>query len=233
LGHGLREDWHRIVATLEALIPDYDRGNRIISFGRDYQFRREGVAATVREGDRVLDLGAGPGEMAEVALEDGSPSSLTLLDASLPMLRAAKARLGDRVEVVAGVFEQLPFREGAFDAAIAGFALRDAYNLEAALQEAARVLAPSGRLGIVDLGKPDSRVKRALVGLYWRVLAPLIATLFMGLKGLGYRAIYTTYRRLPTNAELRELLAVEFPDLKVGYRLLEGVVIIRASKARG
>ncbi|MEM4415467.1 MAG: class I SAM-dependent methyltransferase, partial [Candidatus Caldarchaeum sp.] len=129
---------------------------------------------------------------------------------------------------VVAVFEQMPFREEVFDTVLMGFALRDAANMAKALSETRKILRKGGRLLVVDLGKPANILKGIAIGVYWALLAPLLAALKLGKTGLEAAAIYLTYRRLPTNKELKSLLKTFFDTVEVGEKMLGGVVVIRA-----
>jgi len=106
-----------------------------------------------------------------------------------------------------GVFEALPLRRGAFSLVVAAYALRDSTDRVRALQEVRYILRIGGRLLIIDLGKPRNPVMERLLELHLRIGVPLIAALASN-RGLRnpWRLLYETYRRLPRNDELLQLL---------------------------
>ncbi|MDA7941316.1 MAG: class I SAM-dependent methyltransferase [Nitrosopumilus sp.] len=216
-----------MIRVLEDVIPVYDRVNRVISLGRDASHRRRGIEGRISGGDRVLDAGSGLGAMTAVAA--GAGASVTMCDPLLPMLRGAAGRGADAA-AACGVFEKLPFRDGAFDAVVCGYSLRDAINLRRAISEAHRVLAGGGRLVVVDLGKPDGPVQRAGVSFYLRCIMPLLALAAGGRLGAGFAAIYGTYRRWPRNGVLREMLLERFERVELETDLAGGAVMIAAYK---
>ncbi|MGI0078451.1 MAG: class I SAM-dependent methyltransferase [Nitrososphaerales archaeon] len=228
-GFGLKEDWKSIEETLRELIPVYDKTNRYISLGSDLKLRRDGLCALRKalrkDSFSILDLGCGPGKMTQMlSLEDSSDSVLT--DALPSMVRLAKSRNPLSTGVVS-VYENLPFREGSFDTAMAGFAIRDARRLLRALREIHSTLKNDGIFLIVDLCKPDSTIRRGLIGTYWRLLAPLIALFASGRLGLKFAALFTTYRRLPKNSEFEKLLGDSgFEIQEREYRMLGGACIM-------
>ncbi len=101
---------------------------------------------------RLLDIGTGTGRMAEIFA--GRTERIVALDKSLAMLRVARAKLQhlptERVELVQGDFESLPFAEESFDTTLFHQVLHFAQNPRTALAEAARVTKPGGRIAIVD-----------------------------------------------------------------------------------
>jgi len=221
-------------ALLE-IIPVYDRGNQVISLGRDTSLRREGIAKTVRPHDLVLDAGCGPGVMTEIAVSVAPPlRGVVLLDPLKPLLSAASERLRGSRQITAplrGVLEELPFQDGVFDVVMCGFSLRDARDMGMALREIARVVKRGGYLLVVDLGKPDNALLRWGAGIYWRYLAVFLALLFLGRRGLPYSTLYATYQRLPRNGELCEMLRELFTSASLSARMLGGALIAVAEKA--
>ncbi|MDX2036482.1 MAG: class I SAM-dependent methyltransferase [Isosphaeraceae bacterium] len=95
------------------------------------------------EGCRILDIGCGKGRFAR-ALEDRGALPVGI-DVSHAML--AEALSIDRVRASAG---RLPFGDASFDAVIAVESFQHLPDVDGAIQEAARVLRPGGRLVIID-----------------------------------------------------------------------------------
>ncbi len=234
-GEGLGEVWGATQDVFEEIIPVYERGNRIISFGLDLRYRREGIVGVVRREDLVLDLGCGPGTMSRVLLNSvGEVKGLVLADASQAMLEAAKPRVPTGLSTfVNGVFENLPFRGGVFDVVMCGFSFRDARSYVAAVEEVRRVLKRGrGRFLIVDLGKPDNRILRWLVGLYFRFIAGFLASLFLGRRGFIFSKIYPTYRKYLRISQIRRILEERFEHVHIETKLLGGALIAVAEKPR-
>src|SRR5687767_11112269 len=101
--------------------------------------------ARIGRGTRVLDVGCGSGELLEHLQGQGAvPSGV---DPSPRMAELARARAVG-ADVRLGDFERLPFDDGAFDAVLAVNAFQFAEDQDAALAEAARVLAPGGVVGL-------------------------------------------------------------------------------------
>ncbi|MCP8309224.1 MAG: class I SAM-dependent methyltransferase [archaeon] len=229
---GLREQWHKVIDALHAIMPVYDRVNHIISFGRDRAYREEGIANALPSAELVLDAGCGPGVMSEIASKKLKIKDLILLDPMLDYLTIARKRLADNnPEMVVGLFEALPFKRGIFDLVMCGFSLRDSVNMNLAVKEISRVLKNDGEFIIVDLGKPDNPVKRYIIGIWWRFIVPLMTTVLVKRKGLFYTAIYTTYKRLPRNRELKNIVRIWFSEVILRVKMLGGIVIVTAKKS--
>ncbi len=226
--------WPEIISTLRSVIPIYDRVNRVISLGKDADYRRMCLNKQLRFGDRILDAGSGFGNMSKLArIEVNGGLEVILYDPIIEMLRIGKS-IDDKsdlsVELSSGIFEYLPFRSNIFDAVLCGYSLRDAVHLRDAIAEFHRILKPNGRLLIVDLGKPDGVVLDALVSMYLRYVLGFLAFAVAGSKGLGFRALYGTYKRWPKNSELKKMLEREFSEVQFTKHMLGGAVIIAAIK---
>jgi len=230
--YGLGSLWRRVEDALRGLIPVYDKVNRIISLGQDLKLRRLAVAKAIRgSGLLVLDAGCGPGTMSKIIDSTNCVKQIVLLDPLKEMLKQSKQRLGDnRSAFVQAVFEYLPFKDGVFDVVVSAFALRDAFNLTAALAELNRVVKTRGVVLILDLGKPDSKLLQAAIGVYWRILAPLLASAYIGKEGLLYRLLYHTYIKLPTNTHLKKMAEKLFGYVDLNEKMMGGVIILLAVK---
>jgi demethylmenaquinone methyltransferase/2-methoxy-6-polyprenyl-1,4-benzoquinol methylase len=127
----------------------------------------------------LLDAGSGTGGVAAQAERIvGRQGQVVALDPSLGMLRRAGGRALKRR--VRGLAESLPFPDQRFDRLSMGFALRHVADLRAAFREYRRVLKAGGRLLLLEITPPASRPARALLKLYLRRFAPLIARLGHG-----------------------------------------------------
>lgn len=167
----------------------YDRLNAILSLGRDQAWRRRAVERL--RGGRILDLGAGTGAANEIF----AASEVVALDPSPQMLA-----LNDADYRVVGVGEGLPFEEGAFDAVLSAYVFRNLESVEATLIEIHRVLRPGGRLGVVDLARPEAGWQRNLHRLGTSILLP-IAGASIGARD-EYRYLHQTLDKHPPPEEL-------------------------------
>jgi ubiquinone/menaquinone biosynthesis C-methylase UbiE len=108
-----------------------------------WTYRDAFFALVPAPGAATLEVGCGEGRVARDLVARGH--RVTGLDASPTLLRAAaEADPGGRY--VEGLAEALPFEDGAFDLVVAYNSLMDVVDMPAAVREAARVLAPGGRL---------------------------------------------------------------------------------------
>jgi demethylmenaquinone methyltransferase/2-methoxy-6-polyprenyl-1,4-benzoquinol methylase len=174
----------RHALELFAGIPrQYDHMGAVLSFGQDPRWRRALVRAVdPRPGQRVLDVATGTG-MVAAALVRHAPCDVVGLDQSEAMLAAASARLaGDpelarHVTLVEGEAERLPFGDGDFEALTFTYLLRYVDDPAATMRELARVVAPGGRIGMLEFGVPRAPALRALWRVHTRVGLPALGRL--------------------------------------------------------
>lgn len=116
----------------------------------------------------VLDIGTGTGRMIELFAKDAD--RFTAIDNNAEMLRLARAKLSalplsdnasSRVEIMIGDFNALPLADACYDTVLFHQVLHYAQAPERVITEAARVLAPSGRLMIVDFAAHDREELRS------------------------------------------------------------------------
>ncbi len=111
------------------------------------------AALALRPGERVLDVGVGPGLLAfDMALTVGDGGRVAGVDASEPMLTIARSRCAQTpwTDFRAADATALPFDDAVFDAVVSTQVYEYVPDLEQALAEAARVLRPGGRIVVVD-----------------------------------------------------------------------------------
>lgn len=156
---------------------DYDRTERMIGFGSGSWYRREALLrAGLERGMKVLDVGVGTGLVALRAAEIvGDPSLVTGVDPSPGMMGSARLPAG--VTLRQGYAEDLPCEDASFDFLSMGYALRHISDLKAAFREFRRVLRPGGRLCLLEITPPDSRLLKMLLKGYLRGIVPGLAKL--------------------------------------------------------
>ncbi|HEX4109278.1 MAG TPA: class I SAM-dependent methyltransferase [Solirubrobacteraceae bacterium] len=163
------------------LSPQYDWITPVMSFGQDPRWRRAVVdaVAPAATGGEALDVATGTGLIAAELLERGARRVLAL-DQSAEMLTAARARFdprpefADRVDVVLGEAERLPYDDARFDAVTFAYLLRYVDDPAATLRELARVVRPGGRIAGFEFGVPPRPRLRRAWRLYTVVGMPLL-----------------------------------------------------------
>ena len=172
----------------DLITPRYDLFNRVASLGLDRGCRRRTVdSLRILPEMRVLDLACGTGDLAYEEAKRLVPLGTVVgCDLSLPMLASARRRL-DRlpagrwhIRLAEGRAEGLPLRSGAFHAATIGFALRNVSDLDATFRELHRVLAPGGRVALLEFGRPRNPLLRLGHAAWLSFAIPVIGLLTTG-----------------------------------------------------
>ena len=139
--------------------PTYDRWSRLLSLGQDPRWRRFLVSRIDAGRDaEVLDVATGTAAVAiELVRQRGC--RVVGLDQSEGMLASARsriddARLADRIQLVAGSADELPFPDRSFDALTFTYLLRYVEDPAATLAELARVVRPGGAIAGLEFGLP-------------------------------------------------------------------------------
>ena len=190
----------------------YDLAGAVLSFGQDPRWRRAMVSRIdAAPDDRVLDVATGTG-MVATALVRRYGCSVVGLDQSPEMLSGAQAkldadpRLAERIELVRGEAESLPFGDGAFDHLTFTYLLRYVAEAGETLSELARVVKRGGRIASVEFMLPPNRLARSLWHVYTRGFMPILGRLIsrdwyeVG-RFLG-PSIGDLYARLPLDRQL-------------------------------
>lgn len=170
----------------------YDLVNRVLSLGLDKRWRRRTVRA-LQLGDhpRVLDLATGTGDLA-VDIARMTPGATVIgLDPSPGMLaiardKVAKKQLADRVSLVEGDAQALPYANCELDAATIAFGIRNVPDRARALREMARVVRAGGRIAILELSEGRRGVMGAMARFHTRHVVPRVGALLSGKREYHY-----------------------------------------------
>jgi demethylmenaquinone methyltransferase/2-methoxy-6-polyprenyl-1,4-benzoquinol methylase len=156
----------------------YDRLAEVLSMGQNGRWRRAMIDHIVPEHPAlVLDVACGPGGVS-LQLAERTRANVVGIDLTLEMLRqgqrnVAERDLGDRVRLIAGRGEQLPFPDATFDALTFTYLLRYVDDPEATLRELARVVKPGGVVANLEFLLPQSRFWRFWWWGYTRLILPV------------------------------------------------------------
>jgi demethylmenaquinone methyltransferase / 2-methoxy-6-polyprenyl-1,4-benzoquinol methylase len=190
--------------------PTYDRYARLLSLGQDPRWRRFLVSRVpVSANEKVLDVATGTAAVAiELARRTGT--SVVGLDQSAEMLAAGRQRveragLAERVRLVQGHADRLPFQDGEFDALTFTYLLRYVDDPGATMRELARVTRSGGTIASLEFGVPPAPLWRALWELYVRLALPLAGrAISAGWHDVG-RFLGPSIRALPPPEQLADV----------------------------
>jgi demethylmenaquinone methyltransferase/2-methoxy-6-polyprenyl-1,4-benzoquinol methylase len=192
------------------IAPRYDWFNRLASCGLDQRWRRAALThGDVRAGQQVLDVCTGTGDLALLcAARQAGQGRVIGMDLNREMLAHAhqkqRAR-GAAIAWVQGDAEKLPFADERFDRVVIGFSTRNLSDLTGGLGELIRVLRPSGRLVILETGRPAHPVIRAGYRAFLLTAARLLGLVLTG-RLWPFTYLAGSVRRFLTPQQMVELL---------------------------
>lgn len=168
----------------DAIAGKYDFLNHLLSAGIDRRWRRRAIESLELTGsERVLDLCTGTGDLAIAASTAQPPARRVLgVDFAGAMLRVGlqkirARRLDGTIALVRGDATRIPVPRGAVDAVTIAFGIRNVQDTAAACAELARVLAPRGRLAVLEFAIPTAPVIRSLYLWYFNRVLPAVGRL--------------------------------------------------------
>jgi demethylmenaquinone methyltransferase/2-methoxy-6-polyprenyl-1,4-benzoquinol methylase len=208
-------------AMFDRIAARYDAMNRLLSFGFDRGWRRRTVRALeLGASARALDLATGTGDLA-IDIARAHPDARVIgLDPSREMLAIAQAKLArrglaDRVTLVRGDAQHLPYRTGELDAATIAFGIRNVPDRPAALREMARVVRRGGRIAILELGEPRRGWLARAARFHTRHVVPRLGALLSGAR--EYRYLQRSIAAFPPASEFAQVME------QAGLRVIEVV----------
>lgn len=194
----------------------YDFLNHFLSLGIDKLWRKSAIRLLMPLRPKVLlDVATGTGDFAIQALSL-NPEKITGVDISEGMLeigrkKIEKLRLSDRIELLKGDSENLQFPDSTFDAATAGFGVRNFEDLEKGLSEILRVLKPGAMLVVLEFSRPRKFPMRQLYNFYFKNILPGLGRLISNDKS-AYTYLPESVDVFPDGTDFENILK------KVGFK---------------
>lgn len=209
------------------IAPRYDLMNRLMTAGQDVRWRKMVIQrARLPQRGRLLDLGAGTGDLAREALQQVPGCWPVAADFTMDMMRVGQARPGAvPIDWSAADAQRLPFPDESFDAVVSGFLLRNVSDVISSLAEQYRVLKPGGHIVALDTTPPPRNILAPFIRFHLHTVIPTLGRLVAG-QGEAY-----TYLPDSTEGFLEpEQLAFRLAGVgfhQVGFqRLMLGTVAI-------
>ena len=203
------EKARHVRGVFDSVASKYDVMNDLMSMGLHRLWKAYTVTvANVSEGQRVLDIAGGTGDLAlAFAGKVGRSGRVVHTDINEAMLRTGRDRLLDAGVVLPTLVcdaERLPFPDGHFDVVTVAFGLRNMTHKDVALSEMRRVLKNGGKLLVLEFSKVAQPLEKAYDWYSFKVL-PRLGKLVAG-DDASYRYLAESIRMHPGQAELKAFM---------------------------
>ena len=204
----------------------YDRMNRLMTAGQDMRWRQEVIRrAALMPSCRLLDLGAGTGDLAAEARRQYPGSRVTAADFTLEMMQAGKSQRESAITWSGADALHLPFPDETFEAVVSGFLLRNVSDITLALHEQQRVLKPGGHMVALDTTRPPKNLLSPFINFHLNKVIPTLGKLVTG-EAEAYTYLLDSTQGFLTAEQLAGRL-VEAGFRNVGFRrVMLGTVAI-------
>ncbi|MFW6341344.1 MAG: class I SAM-dependent methyltransferase, partial [Wenzhouxiangella sp.] len=195
--------------VFDSVAQRYDVMNDLMSLGVHRIWKRRFVAGCrLRDGDRLLDLAGGTGDIARLAAARGARVSVG--DINRAMLRVGRERMDaegrvDGLDWLQVNAEQLPFGDASFDHVTITFGLRNVTFRDRALAEMQRVLRPGGRVHIMEFSKVGLPLLGKIYDTWSFQVLPRLGAAIAGDKE-SYQYLAESIRRFPDQETLAGML---------------------------
>ncbi len=199
----------RVRGVFDSVASKYDVMNDLMSLGLHRAWKAYTVlVANVKEGQSVLDIAGGTGDLAlAFAPKVGASGQVVHTDINEAMLREGRNRLIDAglsLPTLVCDAEKLPFPDAHFDLVTVAFGLRNMTHKDVALREMNRVLKPGGKLLVLEFSKVAKPLEKIYDWYSFKVL-PKLGKLVAN-DDSSYQYLAESIRMHPGQDELKAMM---------------------------
>lgn len=160
----------------------YDPLNTFFSLGFHKKWKTK-LVSEFKGTQFLLDLATGTSDVSIKFIEHNKNSRAVGLDPSINMLLQSKSKLKnkkltDKILLLRGIAEDLPFPDNMFDAVTISFGIRNTINPQKSLNQMYRVLNQKGSIGILEFSLPQNRIFSPIYMTYLNNFFPIIGSIF-------------------------------------------------------
>lgn len=227
-----KEKVNLVRGVFDSVASQYDIMNDFMSLGIHRIWKRVAVQlSNVREGDHVLDLAGGTGDLTTLfSKRVGKSGKIVLADINSEMLRTGRDRLIDRgitknISFAQVNAECLPFEDNTFDCVCIAFGLRNVTDKDAALRSMMRVLKPGGRVIVLEFSHPTDKITEKIYNFYSFKLLPKIGK-FVAKDEESYRYLAESIRMHPVQDKLKEMMEEAGLERCEYFNMSQGIVAV-------
>ncbi len=227
----IKEKAKMVSKVFRSVAKNYDLMNDVMSLGTHRIMKRMAVEHTAaRPGHSVLDLAGGTGDLTILLSKIvGASGRVVLCDINNPMLSTGRDRLLDlgfssNISYIQANAEDLPFENDSFASITIGFGLRNFTDKHKALTECRRVLAPGGKLVLLEFSSPKNAIVNQIYNGYMSVWPHLGK--FISDDRASYRYLVESIKMHPSQEKMSEMISCAgFHEVRY-YNLLNGIAAI-------
>ena len=206
----------------------YDSLNTFFSMGMDRLWRRR-LAKAISGSKTVLDIATGTGEVAIETVDVLPKARVFGVDPSSEMLLLARRKiisrgLSERISLARSRAEELPFKDGSFDAVTIAFGIRNTVDPALSLSEMRRVLRPGGKAAVLEFAIPRQKLFAPLYLFYFKNILPLVGSLF-GTKS-EYKYLSDSTSAFPQREKFLDLMKESGLTPEKSIEMMLGIVIL-------
>jgi demethylmenaquinone methyltransferase / 2-methoxy-6-polyprenyl-1,4-benzoquinol methylase len=189
----------------------YDFLNHFLSFNLDRLWRRRAIKIISKsyKTPNILDVATGTADLALAAMKI-NPLKISGIDISRKMLEIGRAKVekngfGEKISLITGDSEKIPFDDNVFDVAMVAFGVRNFSDPLKGLSEMKRVIRKGGMIVVLEFSKPTGFIIKPIYNFYFRNILPLFGRFFSKDKD-AYRYLPDSVMKFPDNEEFLKLL---------------------------
>ena len=219
-------------SVFDSVAERYDIMNDLMSMGIHRIWKRIAVQlANVRQGEQVLDLAGGTGDLTKLFLQRvGAEGQVVLADINAEMLNVGRNRLIDQglvgnIRYAQVNAECLPFADNSFDCVCIAFGLRNVTDKDAALRSMHRVLKPGGRVIVLEFSHPTDKLTEKAYDFYSFNILPKIGK-FVAQDEDSYRYLAESIRMHPKQEDLKRMMENAGLERCEYFNMTQGIVAV-------
>jgi len=213
------------------IAPHYDLMNRLMTVGQDVAWRKEVIRrARLSKGSRLLDLGAGTGDLSREALRQEPTCQAVAADFTLDMMQtgrqsATPAGVEGRLDWSAADAICLPYQDASFHAVVSGFLMRNVIDVRRSLAEQYRVLRTGGQIVILDTTPPPETPLAPFIRFHLHTVIPSLGRFIAGSADAYHYLPDTTEAFLQPEQLAARLVEAGFKSVGFHRRMLGTIAI--------
>ncbi len=221
----------RVHGVFSSVASKYDVMNDVMSVGI-HRLWKDAMMDWLapRDGQHLLDVAGGTGDIAFRFLGRAPGARATVLDMTEPMLvegrkRAEAEQMADKLDWIVGDAMALPFDDNTFDRYTISFGIRNVTRIPDALAEAYRVLKPGGRLMVLEFSQLPNAGLQKLYDLYSFNVIPRMGQAIAGDRD-SYQYLVESIRKFPDQDRFATMIRdagfenVKYRNLSLGIAAL-------------